>query len=45
MLDERLDKLGRYFVYFNIYERFNIPFERFIVMVDSGLWANFIKNA
>lgn len=40
---DRIDRLGSYFVYFNIYERFNISFEFFIEMVDKDLWADFIK--
>lgn len=43
MLDERIDKLGRYFVYFEVRERFNITFERFIELVDSGQWEEFVK--
>jgi hypothetical protein len=37
--DERIDKLGDYFVYFNIRERFEITFERFVQLVDSGQWS------
>lgn len=40
---DRIDKLGNYFVYFNVYKRFNISFELFIEMVDNNLWADFIK--
>jgi hypothetical protein len=36
--EERIDKLGDYFVYFNIRERFEITFERFVQIVDSGQW-------
>lgn len=41
---ERVDKLGTYFVYHNIYERFDISFEQFIEMVDSGRWEQFINE-
>lgn len=37
--EDRIDKLGEYFVYFNIMERFKITFERFVQLVDSGLWS------
>jgi len=42
MLDERIDKLGKYFVHFKVRERFNITFERFIELVDNGRWKEFI---
>lgn len=38
MNDSRLDKLGDYFVQFNIRERYNITFERFVELVASGTW-------
>jgi hypothetical protein len=37
--EDRIDKLGDYFVYFNIRERFEITFERFVQIVDSGQWS------
>jgi hypothetical protein len=37
--DDRIDKLGEYFVYFKIKERFQITFERFVEVVDSGQWS------
>lgn len=41
---ERVDKLGTYFVYHKILERFEITFEQFIKMVDSGRWEEFITS-
>lgn len=41
---ERLDKLGNYFVYFRIYERFNITFETFVYMVNNDVWQRFIDD-
>ena len=38
MPDERLDKLGTYFVHFDINKRFGITFERFVEMVEQGTW-------
>lgn len=38
MLDVDIDKLGVYFVYHNILERFGIKFERFIQLVNNGQW-------
>jgi hypothetical protein len=37
--EDRIDKLGEYFIYFNIKERFEITFERFVQIVDSGQWS------
>lgn len=38
MSDERLDKLGRYFVYFDIRKKYGITFEQFVNLVAKGLW-------
>lgn len=38
MTDELLDKLGTYFVYFRIRERYGITFERFVQMLEAGTW-------
>lgn len=38
MTDELLDKLGTYFVYFRIRERYGITFEHFVRMVEAGTW-------
>ena len=37
--DETIDKLGTYFVHFNIHARYDIPFHRFVDMVSTGQWA------
>lgn len=39
---ERLDKLGNYFTYHNIRERFGLTFEQFVDMVDRDVWQEFI---
>lgn len=39
--DERLDKLGDYFVLLSIGKRYNMTFEQFIIVVDSGRWEEF----
>ena len=43
MCDIRLDKLGRYFCHFEIRSRYNISFERFVKLVESGLWTEYVK--
>lgn len=35
---ERVDKLGVYFVYHNIREKYNLTFEKFVEMVDNDTW-------
>jgi hypothetical protein len=42
MCDIKLDRLGRYFCHFEIHSRFNISFERFIRLVDSGKWSEYV---
>jgi len=37
--DERLERLGKYFVYHRIYDRYGITFERFVRMVEAGTWG------
>jgi len=44
MVAERIDKLGAYFVYHNVRERYGITFERFVQLVDSGLWQHYIEH-
>jgi hypothetical protein len=41
-MEDRIDRLGTYFVYFNVRERFNITFEQFVYLVDIGAWAEII---
>lgn len=38
MPDELLDKLGNYFVYHRILERYGITFETFVRRVQNGSW-------
>lgn len=42
--DERIEKLGTYFVHFRIHTRFGISFQTFCAMVDGGAWKGFIEN-
>ena len=42
MSDERLDKLGTYFVHFNIHEKFGITFERFVKLVTLNRWIDYV---
>ncbi|WP_262495866.1 hypothetical protein [Paenibacillus sedimenti] len=39
MPDERLERLGTYFVHFGIRERYCITFEQFIEKVVNGAWT------
>jgi predicted RNA-binding protein (virulence factor B family) len=41
---ERIDKLGTYFIYHNIKERFDITFETFVTIVDSGRWEEVVED-
>lgn len=41
---DRIDKLGRYFEYFDVYNRFGITFERFVYLVDSGRWLEAMES-
>lgn len=40
---DRLDKLGTYFAYFNVKERYGITFEQFIRKVDSDDWSVMVR--
>jgi hypothetical protein len=40
--DIRLDKLGRYFCHFEIHKRYSISFERFVRLVESGQWTEYV---
>jgi hypothetical protein len=40
MNDERLEKLGKAFIYFEHSKRYGITFEQFISLVDSGAWKD-----
>ena len=37
MNDEHLEKLGTYFVYHNIHDRFNVTFEQFLRLHAAGV--------
>lgn len=39
LTDERLEKLGVYYTYFQIGTRYKITFERFVQLVQNGTWA------
>lgn len=41
---DRIDKLGVYFIYHNILERFGLTFESFVYKVDNGTWDNYIRE-
>lgn len=41
MNDERLEKLGTYFVYFDLYHTLGITFEQFVEKVKKGTWQLF----
>jgi hypothetical protein len=38
MTDDRLHRLGNYFVHFQIEQRYSITFERFVQLVADGMW-------
>ena len=40
---DRIDKLGVYFVHFNIGDRFGLTFEEFVNKVDNGGWEVIIN--
>jgi hypothetical protein len=37
--EDRVDRLGRLFVALQLHDRYGITFERWLEMVESGLWA------
>ena len=41
--DERLDKLGEYFVRLKIRERYGISFETFVRRVLDGIWKMYVN--
>lgn len=41
---DRIDKLGTYFVHHNVLERYYISFEKFLKLVDTGKWEEFLKE-
>ncbi|MEK3722267.1 hypothetical protein [Paenibacillus sp. FSL H8-0034] len=42
MSDEMLDRLGQYFVYHQILERYDIRFEQFVQKVRAGTWEAYL---
>lgn len=42
--DERLDKLGEYFVRMKIRERYGITFETFVRRVLDGVWEAYLAG-
>lgn len=42
MPDERLDKLGKYFIHFEIGRRYGITFEIFVEKVRRGVWIAYL---
>lgn len=43
MSESRLHKLGDYFVYHEVQKRYGITFERFLYLVDSGVWSWWVR--
>lgn len=41
---DRIDKLGNYFVYQNVLIKYGISFEKFLKLVDTGKWEEFLKE-
>lgn len=42
MTDEQLDRLGRYFVYNQVRERYGLTFEQFVEKVRRGTWCEWV---
>lgn len=42
MNDDRLERLGKYFVFHRIKERYEITFETFVQRVLSGAWEAYL---
>lgn len=40
--DDLMDKLGTYYVYFRIRERYGITFERFLEKWSEGTWEAYL---
>lgn len=41
--DEQLDRLGDYFERQGIYEKHQITFERFVILVQRGMWEAWVS--
>lgn len=44
MTDERLHKLGTYFVHFDVLKRYGLTFERFLQLVTIGQWGEVVEE-
>ena len=42
MSEEKINKLGTYFVHFNILETHGIPFYKFVEIVEAGTWGDYV---
>ncbi|MFC3788312.1 hypothetical protein ACFOQM_05860 [Paenibacillus sp. GCM10012307] len=42
MPDDLLDKLGEYFVYHSILDRYGVTFEQFLGKVRAGIWEAYL---
>lgn len=42
MSEEKLEKLGTYFVHFNILETHGIPFYKFVELVETNTWRDYV---
>lgn len=40
--DESIDKLGTYFTYFEIGNRYDITFEEFVTLVEENRWKEVV---
>ena len=43
--DDLLERLGTYFTYFDIQQRYGITFERFVHLNMIGAWEHYAKTA
>lgn len=41
---DRIDKLGVYFEYHNVLERYGLTFEQFVSKVDNDQWVEIVRN-
>ncbi len=44
MSDETLDKLGTYFIYFDIQNRYKITFKNFVKKYQKGTWEPWLAD-
>lgn len=43
MSDDRIDKLGTYYVHHQISVKYGISFERFVELVEVGTWEGIVN--